>query len=290
MSNKIINEAYQAIERQDYAKANSIIQPLLAQEPENASAMICRGAILLFMGDIENAMPTLIMASELAPEDENVWLFIGIALDRVGKFEEAIEAFEQAVAITPDSVGINFYLGIALRNAGKFEEAINELDKFRQVMPDDPTVAVELARAYMMAVVPEMAIGLYETAVKSLKDNAELLAELANAYSIVEREDEALQLFDKAVHLDPNSFAVRLGRGTFFYKLKRYSDADRDLAEAVAQNQSSVGAYELFVLNAIRQEKEEIATGRLQHALEAFDELSDEFLNDVDVKQIIDTL
>jgi predicted Zn-dependent protease len=94
---------------------------VLAARPDSAAALLGLGTILLQAGSLDQALPLLLQATEVAPEWARVWSNLGVALRRHGKLAEAESAYRRALSLEPR-------LSQAWYNLGRLLEMTGDLD------------------------------------------------------------------------------------------------------------------------------------------------------------------
>jgi Flp pilus assembly protein TadD len=80
----------------DMEAADTQIKKLLAKNPESINFLTIQAVILLRQNHVNLALPHLINAVKLAPENENIWILLGAARYLAGRHGAAEKLFEKA--------------------------------------------------------------------------------------------------------------------------------------------------------------------------------------------------
>ncbi len=156
----------------------AVMRHRLEKYPDDFSAHMNLGAIMLARLNAQGAIPMLEAAAHIDPTRPEPHDMLGVALQSVGRRAEGIEQFRLALRIQPDYVNARFNLANALAKSGKLDEAIQN---FRQVAGAFP-------------------------------GNARLEDDLGELLARSGKLSEALDHFNKALTLDPSDADVRKHR------------------------------------------------------------------------------
>ncbi len=91
------------------------------------------GILLSDEGQTADALPLLLEAATIAPNDEKTRATLGKLYLRQGNLKSAEDEFEKAVAIDPKSASIHFQLGQVYRKQGKTSQATAEFAKASEI-------------------------------------------------------------------------------------------------------------------------------------------------------------
>lgn len=106
-------------------------------EPGNAELHSSRSMALLQKGDQQAALEAARKAVELAPKDSRSNYALGHLLRISGQKEEALKALTAALADEPDFTPALYEQGMLLAESGRLEDALKNFEKFAAVHPDD---------------------------------------------------------------------------------------------------------------------------------------------------------
>ncbi len=156
----------------------ALLRHRLEKYPEDFSAHLNLGALLLSRLDAQGAATMLREAVRIDPKRPEAHDMLGSALRAVGRSGEAIEQFRMALAVEPNYTDARYNLANLLARAGELDQAI---DNFRRVAAAFPNSA-------------------------RIQDEFGKLLAQNGKYS------EALAQFDKALALDPGDAEARQER------------------------------------------------------------------------------
>jgi hypothetical protein len=123
----------------------AVIRHRLDKNPNDATAHMNLGAILLSRLDPQEAVTQLRAAARLEPKQPEVHNMLGLALATLNRNADAIPQFETALRARPNYQSALFNLANALAKSGRIEEAIDNLRKVLAINPDDPYAKQRLA-------------------------------------------------------------------------------------------------------------------------------------------------
>jgi Flp pilus assembly protein TadD len=206
-----VAEAESALEKQDYARAEKLLLPVV----------------------------------ELDPKDYRAWFDLAFVYNATERRSDAINSYRKSVAIKPDVFAANLNLGLLLAAAGNNDEAAKFLSAATQLKPES-NPAVSLTRAYIAlgrvltpAKPAEAANAFRKAAELSPKETephllAAAVLEKQNDFSGAEAE------YKKAVALDP---AARASLVRLYVNANRLPEAESMLRESVKQNPNDASAH-----------------------------------------------
>jgi predicted Zn-dependent protease len=108
----------------------------LRLDPRYALARVNLGALLLDLGDVDNAVKVLDGAVKAGPTDARAWNNLGVAQAMAKNDKKAQAAFDKAMALDAKLADPWFNRGVTLADAGKKEEAALAFDKYAELDKD----------------------------------------------------------------------------------------------------------------------------------------------------------
>lgn len=108
----------------DLDLATSLLERVVADQPNNAQAVNNLGNVLLEAGRADEAIRHLEGAAQLAPDEAQVWVNLGRAHALNEDFDKAISSFQRGRSLKPDNKEINFELGKSMLRHGRHEQAL----------------------------------------------------------------------------------------------------------------------------------------------------------------------
>jgi tetratricopeptide (TPR) repeat protein len=208
-----LTQAEAAMEKQDYATAEPLLQKVVAADSTNYVA----------------------------------WFDLGFLYTALGKAEDSIAAYRKSVAAKPDVFESNLNLGLMLAKAGRpdaeqFLRAAIKLKPASHV--DEGHARAWLSLAHVLeASKPEEAIKAYhQTAALQPKDlephlSAGQLLEKQNRFADAEEE------YKQALAIDPSSTEALTGVGNIYMRGHRFTEAEDILRKLVALHPNDAGAH-----------------------------------------------
>jgi len=113
---------------------------LLAEDPKRGVVWKLYAASLAMKGAWQEALPAMLRATELLPEEAEGFANLGLAWFHAGKSQEAIQACQKALSLDPETGSAWGNLGIILRNEGRLEEAFEHQLKAASLTPGSAQV------------------------------------------------------------------------------------------------------------------------------------------------------
>ncbi len=103
------------------------------------------GKSLIAIGRADKALPALMQAQQLLPDDWTVLVAMGVAYDQMRDYANARRAYEMALALSPDNPSILNNLGLSYLMAGDKANAAKYLMAAAQAPGADARVRANLA-------------------------------------------------------------------------------------------------------------------------------------------------
>jgi tetratricopeptide (TPR) repeat protein len=105
------------------------------------------------------------LATQLAPNNAEIWAVLGSLYLQNEKLDEGIAALQQAKSLEPDNAAVLFILGSAYFQQSKPALAIESLQAGLKLKPNSPNALFDLGNAYYVTQQYSQAIAQYEKAV-----------------------------------------------------------------------------------------------------------------------------
>ena len=150
-------------------------------------------------GRLDEALPLLETAADLAPLDVKNLINLAGALTENGRAAEAVRRCRQALVIDPEYHDAHNTLAVALVATRDLEEAIPHFEKALAADPDSVEIHYNLGRVLLARKRADQAIPHLEKASGGQKPA--ILATLADAYAEVGRFPDAVQTGRRALGL-----------------------------------------------------------------------------------------
>jgi Flp pilus assembly protein TadD len=268
--NRLLSDAQDAVNRQDFAGAAQDYQAYLAKRPDDAVVHYDLGyaytvlqkpadakseyekaialdpkmapayqnlGVTLIPTDPQAAIQPLQRAAELVPEDARTKWLLGVALEATKKDALAIEQYRAAEKLDAKSAEIRNSLGFALLRAGRAPEAETA---FREALALQPAGAAadQAHKGLLQALLAEKKndeasteLGIYLAA-----HPGDPTMQLEHASLLVDagKDDDALAELDKAAATGPESLRALKLRAAIYFRKKQYENAVPVLLKAIA--------------------------------------------------------
>ena len=205
-----------------------------------------QGEAAIQKGDYATAQSLLEKAVAANPDDYLAWFDLGYVYKATNQPDKAIEAYRKSIACKPDVFESNLNLGILLARQGSNTEAAKYLRAATQLKP---TARPDegLARAWQsLGIVlqdtdPQQALAAFAEAQKLQPNNFEVHLATGQVLEKQNRLDAAAKEYETAAALDPKSIEPAVALSVVYTKQQKYPQAEamlRKLLAADPQNQA----------------------------------------------------
>ena len=190
-----------AAQNQDLPRARALMTQAIAAQPQHAVAYVNRGAVLLDMGLLEEALADCdhaLARQQGQPGEADSHYRRGNVLKALGRHPQALDAYARAMALEPARADFHNSCGIVLRLLGRYAQALAAFDR-----------ALALQPAYPQA-----------------------FNNRANTLNNLDRQPEALQSYDQAITLQPGFATFHTNRGNILQELGQVEAALQSYRQA----------------------------------------------------------
>jgi protein O-GlcNAc transferase len=153
-------------------------------EPNHLPSLLTISRLLIGRGQSDAALPWLMNALAIAPDDPAVLTLNGIALRDVSGASEAIPILRQTLKACPNYKEASIYLSGCLYDIGLFAEASEVLEKALESFPGDLELKMGLASAWRNIGKHDKAMPLYREVFEGVSGNQLVFNNLMFTYSI----------------------------------------------------------------------------------------------------------
>ena len=241
------------------------IKRALSIDPDQGPAHYNLGTILHGLGRYEEAVNHFEQAIRLDPNDAQAQNNLGAALKASSRMEEALTAYRAAVRLQPDFFEAHLNVGNTLHALGKSHEALESVDRAIKLQPARQEAYLAAAIIMIVLGLNDQAIPHLRQAIhlgsnsagtffrlaiclRAIKKNEEALKvaeegfkrnpESAEDYSLIggflrqtNRNEQAIPYYRKALELNANLEAARLGLANSLSVLDRVDEARQHYEE-----------------------------------------------------------
>jgi tetratricopeptide (TPR) repeat protein len=163
-----LREARDLLSQHQPERAETVLRPLLARDPENAWALTVLAEARVDQGDRDEATSLLLRALAASPNSTEANITLGNLLLAEHHDPEAMDRFETVLGVAPTKPDARHgeltaatELAVAARSSGHPEVALEVLQHARTKLPDDPKLLLELGiEATELHLLPEAAEAL----------------------------------------------------------------------------------------------------------------------------------
>lgn len=132
-----LGEAERLCQSGQYPKAEGVLRPIVAAQPENAKANYLLGLALLEQSKVDEAEPKLSKARDLGYAPDQVKTGLGRIYLQRQQYDQALAVLNEAQTANPKNADAYMYRGIARANKNQFNEAVQDLEKAIQINPNN---------------------------------------------------------------------------------------------------------------------------------------------------------
>jgi tetratricopeptide (TPR) repeat protein len=184
----------------EFRQSLDVASQALADAPDDVELLVLAGRAGLEAGT--DAVPSLTRASELAPQDAQVWHYLGEALASEGLTAEADAAFRKAVELDPEDRVALSHLGHTSLVAGRDEEGVSYLARAADSTTGASTAAISLVDMYRSFGQPDKALAQARLLADAVPDDALAWLDVAELSLVLDQPDAARTAFETLRSLD----------------------------------------------------------------------------------------
>ena len=132
-----VAQAALAYDEKRYAQALTLLDEVLAGQPQHIEALYYRGLVFSAMGQPSQALSSLEQAAQLRPGDSAIQYHLGATYFSLQQYERAEPILSQVYALHPDLENLGYYVGFMRYRHKNYQGA---LDALAQGRSGDPTI------------------------------------------------------------------------------------------------------------------------------------------------------
>jgi tetratricopeptide (TPR) repeat protein len=215
---------------------------LLRLHPEVGMLWKILSVALLRQG--KDAIPALLKAADLMPQDAEVHGNLAAALYDRGRWALALASWSRVLGLQPTNGEALIGSADSLRALGRPAESLAMYQRALKINPGDLEARNNLGNAYLELGRADDAIDCYRGALELGRDNAQIHCNLSRALLLSGRNDEALAMSRTAVELDPKSAVTHDNHGLVLARLGRREEARAAYGRALNLNPTHVDALD----------------------------------------------
>lgn len=158
----------------DLDNALKSFQFVLQKQPQRATSLVNLGMVLLTQGLYDKAEIVLNQAKAQDARNPDIWAYLGTVYTKLKQYEEAFRHFKEAISLNQNHFEAHINLGIALAKIKRFDEALDAYAHARAIQPKNPDSYKNEALVYGQIRQFDKAEGLFNRAIELAPDGAEI--------------------------------------------------------------------------------------------------------------------
>jgi tetratricopeptide (TPR) repeat protein len=203
-------------------------------KPDYAKGHCYLGDILAFQGKPEEAIPCYKKALSFKPDYAEAHNNLGNALLREGQWDEAASSYGRALAAKPDIAEASNNLGLIHLRSGRFGEAQAAFTRAIAIAPDYAEAHNNNGHILLQQGKPEEAIAAFRRALAAKPGYAEAQSNLGAALGKQDELDEAAACCRVAIATRPGYAEAHNNLGNILKKQGKLAEAEACYREALA--------------------------------------------------------
>ena len=224
----LLMQAYLANLEGLYAQAVRFAKQALALNPQTSiatSAFTNLGHAYMGYLEYENAEQAFRQAVETDAMNQVGFAGLASALYKMSLYPQAIQAAEQGLALDIGDADSWLMKGLALTDSGNHEEGYLSLMRADALKPENPETLNKLTEILYKRGEIEEALALANQVISLSPDNAQ--AQTYRGWTLLQLKEynSAYEALHRALHLQPKSAYIWLGKGQFYEMIGKRSDA-----------------------------------------------------------------
>jgi tetratricopeptide (TPR) repeat protein len=205
------------------ADAQRLLEGVIADAPDDASALQALGRIALMRGDATIAQDHLQRALRHRPDHAETHNWLGLAQLQIRNDAAAEASLRHALELEPDVLQARNNLGLALHRQGKLAQARAEFETVLARDADYLHARINLANTLRVSGEARAARNELEQALSRDSDSVDVLNNLGAVCQELGQVDDARGFLERAVALEPGSAQVRWNLALAQLKLGDFS-------------------------------------------------------------------
>jgi len=241
---------------------------------ENATPEVEQAEAAMEKNDFAAAEALLQKAVAAKPDNYRAWFDLGYVYNATNRVPEATEAYRKAVAAKPDVFESNVNLGILLARQGKNGEAAKFLQAATKLKPG-ANPEQSLAHGWLAlgqveeGFSPQQALNAFAEAAKFNPKDPEPHFSAGNVLERLGDLDAAAREFQIAVEIDPKTYPAVSRLADIYRKQKKYVEAEIALRKVLAAEPENMAAHAELGRVLAAEDRNEEAAEELKYSLRA---------------------
>lgn len=223
-------------------EAIPILEEVVLEKP-SYEAHLGLATILLFTGNLDEAVIHAEAAIQMAPRELGTYNKFGMELVQRGLAEKAVGYFRRACEFAPNDVSSAQNLAAALKDAGQMRESLAAWKKVTELAPNYGHAWLNLGLLELAAQDLEAALSAGMKAVASDPNSVESQMLVGLAFSEMGRATDATARFRTVLNLDPNHALAQASLGIALYEQGQFDQGIKWLQVSLERWKTNGLAY-----------------------------------------------
>ncbi|HEX4668022.1 MAG TPA: tetratricopeptide repeat protein [Chthoniobacterales bacterium] len=258
------NEVVAALRKQDFHRANGLIEKLAQRYPQSAAVSSIEAAIKVRLRDYPGAEKAAQHALAIDPKYALAHFLLGNLEAEQGRFSRALPHFQKAADLESKTPVAWIYLSACEEKVGHKRAALDAARRATTVAPAFLPAWLSLVRAEKASGHTLECLHALTRAADLSPDNASMLAAVGYAYINLNRIPEAVGPLQRAARFSPNDFLVQAQLGFCLTMTGQIEAGIEHLRKSAKLNPNYAPAWEHLGLTYEKQ-------GRHRDAVTAFE-------------------
>jgi tetratricopeptide (TPR) repeat protein len=215
-------------------KALQLLQPLAAEQPENASVLSSLGSAYEATDQLPQALEAYKSAVRDDPQNPDRYLDYTRLLMDLDRNDEAMNVVEQAIPTAQDAYALDIRLGVLCIKQGRFDEARTALNQAIQLHPEIVVGYVALAQSYMQQGSNDKALEPLLKARGTLPSDAALEYYVGLVSLCLGHYTDAEAALKNSARLRPEVVESHYQLGKLYFETNRLHDAQSEFERVIA--------------------------------------------------------
>ncbi len=272
---KLIKEAKALYEQQNFSGAKTILDGVIAAEPDNDDALFLRGKTYKALDKCNLAVSDFQAAA--LKQQKNALLYESLAQCQliVGDVKNALISIDRTITLSPKNLSYYHTKEQVLMDQKEFDNVITTANQALSMDEKDDYSLFMKGRAADSVGNHSLSEKFYSNAIelalkdKAKRENAAVLhpyySSLGNAQKKLFKNQEALSNYNTALKWNPSDIQSLNQRGELHFELKNFPQATADFTQAITLDQKDSEAY-------FKRGKVNMALGQFASAINDFNQ------------------
>jgi tetratricopeptide (TPR) repeat protein len=233
--------AQEAIERQDYATAATILESFLFEHPGHVGALFNLAYCYSLQKRTADAITLYRQTLEVDPKLAAAHFNLALLLLDEDKLTEAAAALERVIELEPDRYDAHYYHAATLERLGRKQQARAHYRRAAELDPAQPAPRRALLSLLLEEDDLEGAQTVLHDLLKLAPEDANLLRLRADLLHRQDKTDEALAAYESYLKVEPKDADAHLAVGRLYRQQGKLEEALRHFTAAAEQGQAEQG-------------------------------------------------